>query len=115
MLAISPDVSAAFAAKRIPEVALQMAEVIATANPDLVATMPRDELNRRSLAGTQVSDHYGLQSARDIMLLCLAHAIFGQDMLSRPGFEWVAPLLQEPVEGPDTRAYRLHLRLSELG
>lgn len=115
MLAISPDVSAAFAAMRIPEVALQMAEVIATANPDLAATMPRDELNRRALAGTHLAQRYRLESSRDIMLLCLAHAIFGADLLSRPGFEWVAPLLQEPVEGPDTRAYRLHVRLSELG
>lgn len=113
ILRISPSVVEAFAGQRADTTAARMIGLIGQSNPQLAGSMQHDEFCRRIEAGVAVSRRVEFSTDRDIMLLCLAHAVHGSDMLSRPEFAWLADLVAESRATPDTRAYRMHCRLAD--
>ena len=115
MLTISNDAFLALSDDVRRRVSQNIANLIAQANPALAAQMTPAELFARTHAGTGIASRYNLASRRDVTLLCLAHALFGSDFLVQQRFAWVVPVLEEAPADPDTRMYRVHHGLSDMG
>lgn len=104
---------AAFEHDRAERTAEALAATIRTAHPGIVNAMPDAELLARTRAGVALARSHGVETRRDIMILCLVHVMFGPDAPHQPELSWIGPILAEPPESPDTRAYRIHCRLAE--
>lgn len=114
MLQISPGVVDAFSAQRRVVVLEELLSLVVQVAPGLARTIPREEMVRRIDAGISVANASQITSNRDLTLVCLAHALLGADIFSRPGLEWLADLLGEAPGDPDTRVFRMHIRFSEM-
>lgn len=116
-LDISPAVMAAFERDMAERAAGEFAALIRTAHPGIVHAMPEAELLARTRAGVDLCRRHAVASRRDIMIVCLVHVLHGPDPVGQPGLEWIGSVLAEGLPSdssePDTRAYRIHCRLSE--
>ncbi|MFN3424403.1 MAG: hypothetical protein ACK40C_06820 [Novosphingobium meiothermophilum] len=108
---------AAFERDMAERAAGEFSALIRTAHPGIVSVMPDAELLARTRAGVELCCRHAIASRRDILILCLVHVLYGTDPVSQPGLSWIGSILAEgtPADStePDTRAYRIHCRLSE--
>lgn len=114
MLTISARTMSAFVVERARETAKRMSDMISQADPAIPARLGKAELQARVDRAVQLAIACDLKTERDILLLSMAHAIHGGDLVQQPKFEWLMPLLQERPTGHDNRIYRMHCRLSEM-
>lgn len=114
MFEISANVMTAFGAEHWKVVRNELTALIIKVAPDLPRSISADELVRRIESGMRVAQACDVTSNRDLMLVSLAHALLGADILSQQNFAWLADLLAEPSGDSDTRIFRMHSRLSEM-
>jgi len=114
MLTITEAQLAGLEAAQRERFAHELTQRLRTTGDPSIAKLPDAELLRRVDAGLRVGRHYQVSEERDLMLLALAHVLFGADLLAQPDKSFVAQILGGGIGLNDNRVFRIDQRLRAL-